>query len=342
MKLGLLTFFSEQWRKIPPVATADLTGQTVVVVGANTGLGFEASKHFARMNPGKLVLACRNEAKGKAALAKLKAETGCNTAELRLVDLANFSSVVGFADSFEKTGERLDILVANAGMESDQYRQTPDGWEEVLQVNVLSTALLCLLLAPRLADTGKKHGTRPRLTIVGSGVHYWRDIPERVYGAPSPFEYLNSKEYCHSKGYMANYRYFETKVLSVFFTHSLADLLKDTPVVVDTVNPGYCLSEFRRNYSGFRAFVDFCMEKLLAWTTEEGSRQIVFAAVGKYSNPDELHGAFINLHEVVEASDHVIGDDGKRRRDILWTDLIHELTKVEGRVREIVREYSTQ
>ncbi len=61
-------FVADQRRVNPPVVTVDLTGKTVVVIGANIGLGFEASKHFARMNPERLILACRNEEKGKDAL----------------------------------------------------------------------------------------------------------------------------------------------------------------------------------------------------------------------------------------------------------------------------------
>ncbi|KAF8350273.1 hypothetical protein F5887DRAFT_423188 [Amanita rubescens] len=57
--------------QFPPVVTADLERKTVVVTGANTGLGFEASKHFARMNPGKLILACRSQQRGEAALARM-------------------------------------------------------------------------------------------------------------------------------------------------------------------------------------------------------------------------------------------------------------------------------
>lgn len=69
MKKSFLGFLKDQFTSLPPVTTADLTGKTVVVTGANVGLGFEASKHFARMNPGKLILACRSEEKGKAAVA---------------------------------------------------------------------------------------------------------------------------------------------------------------------------------------------------------------------------------------------------------------------------------
>ena len=47
-----------------PALQADLTGRTVLVVGSNVGIGFEAVKHFARMNPKRLIVTCRSEEKG--------------------------------------------------------------------------------------------------------------------------------------------------------------------------------------------------------------------------------------------------------------------------------------
>ena len=68
MQLSLWALIKDQWTTVPPVAKADLKDKTVIVTGANVGLGFEAAKHFARMNPGKLILACRNKEKGEAAV----------------------------------------------------------------------------------------------------------------------------------------------------------------------------------------------------------------------------------------------------------------------------------
>lgn len=68
MKKSFASLVWDQWKTVPTVATADLTGQTVIVTGANIGLGFESAKHFAKMNPAKLILACRSEEKGKAAV----------------------------------------------------------------------------------------------------------------------------------------------------------------------------------------------------------------------------------------------------------------------------------
>ena len=67
MQLGAFQFLSEQLASVPPVEHEDLSGKTVVVIGANVGLGFEAAKHFARMNPERIILGCRSKERGEAA-----------------------------------------------------------------------------------------------------------------------------------------------------------------------------------------------------------------------------------------------------------------------------------
>lgn len=62
-------FWRAQRAPVPPVLKADLSGKTVLVIGANTGLGFETALHLARMDPAKLVLGCRNKQKGDEAVA---------------------------------------------------------------------------------------------------------------------------------------------------------------------------------------------------------------------------------------------------------------------------------
>ncbi len=67
-KKSMLGWAKDQYTKVPPVVKVDLSGKTVIVVGANTGIGYEAAKHFALMNPGRLIMACRSKERGQAAV----------------------------------------------------------------------------------------------------------------------------------------------------------------------------------------------------------------------------------------------------------------------------------
>ena len=148
MQLSFLQFLREQLATVPPVEHEDLSGKTVVVIGANVGLGFEAAKHFARMNPNRIILGCRSKERAEVAATseinllfsyhssshftykELKAETGYGSAELWIIDLARISSVVDFTERFEKDGGRIDILLLNAGIQPVPGQQlTADGYE---------------------------------------------------------------------------------------------------------------------------------------------------------------------------------------------------------------------
>ena len=67
MKFSIFRFLREQLATVPPVEHEDLSGKTVAIIGANVGLGFEAAKHFARMNPNRIILGCRSKERGEAA-----------------------------------------------------------------------------------------------------------------------------------------------------------------------------------------------------------------------------------------------------------------------------------
>jgi hypothetical protein len=90
-RVGFLQNIQNQRWEVAPVEHVDLTGKTVVIVGANVGLGFEAAKHFASMNPKRLVLGCRSQEKGQAALQGKQATTIISTGPLlRLNNLLYF------------------------------------------------------------------------------------------------------------------------------------------------------------------------------------------------------------------------------------------------------------
>ncbi|KAF7357962.1 NAD(P)-binding protein [Mycena venus] len=334
MKLSVWAAMKGQFNKLPPVAKADLAGQTVVVLGANTGLGFESVKHFASMGAGRIILACRSQNKGQAALEKLKAETGYQKGEVWIIDLADFSSVKNFADKFEQDSGRLDLLVENAGVTKPKYEATKDGWETSIQVNSLATPLVALLLLPRMMQTAREYGTVPRIVVVTSELHHWGSIPKEVLARGGALTTLGSSEYCTPKKMQTFYNV--TKTLNIFFVRALnARLGASTPLIVTAVNPGFCVSELRRDLPAPISWIMALMERIMAFTTEEGSRQLVFGAVG----PGALRGEYINQSRVEEPSDFIISSDGRKAEDQLWDELIEILGKVDRRVLATVNEY---
>jgi len=83
------------------------------------------------------------------------------------------------------------------------------------------------------------------------------------------------------------------------------------------------------------------MEILLARTTEQGSRQLIWACIGGKDNIDQLRGAYISSMRVQESSDFVVSEEGERAQTKLWDALIDELVEKDPSVREIVENYTT-
>src|SRR5258706_6526393 len=127
---------------LPKVST-DLTGRTILVTGANTGLGYAAALKFQRMNPARLVLAVRDISKGLSAARQLADDLGADAGDGNApqptlsegvvqvweCDLASFASVTRFAQKVDEELERLDIAVLNAAVATSKWATTADAWE---------------------------------------------------------------------------------------------------------------------------------------------------------------------------------------------------------------------
>ncbi|EIW74962.1 short-chain dehydrogenase [Coniophora puteana RWD-64-598 SS2] len=343
MKRNFFNFVQDQWSQVPPVIRADLSGQTVVVVGANVGIGLEASIHFASMNPEQLIIACRSESKGKEAVKEITRRTGYSNIKLWLIDLASFTSVREFADRFDREAGPLDILVMNAAVATGKYEVTMDGWETSIQVNYLSTTLLPLLLLPRMVEAGKKHHKPARLITVVSDSHYSTLIPHDVQASPNPLSMFSSREYCTSEKFRG--RYPQSKLLNILHIRALVARLRPlslVPVTPVMPNPGFCYSALRREFASSWMF--WFMEKLLAWPAEYGARQLVFAALGnRGSNVDEeaMRGAYVSRGATKEESDWVIGEEGKRTQELVWDETMEILKGIDPRVERVLGEYMT-
>ena len=174
-----------------PYPTADHSGQTIIVTGANVGLGLEAARHFTRLNAEKVVLGVRNLEKGEAAKKSIEESTKRKgIVEVWQLDLTSYESTKHFVKKAESL-KRLDTVVENAGIATNEYRVAEDN-EATITTNVVSTYLLGLMILPKLRETGTKFNITPHLVIVSSEVHARTSLPER--SSPNIFKTLNDKE----------------------------------------------------------------------------------------------------------------------------------------------------
>ena len=164
-------FFASQFLTLPELTSLSFEGQTVVVTGANTGLGFECARHFHTLGADLVILAVRDVRKGESARDKLLVP-GRGAIEVWQLDLSDTASVIAFAEK-AANHPRIDVVLENAGMQQHRWQVSKEGFEMTVAVNFYGTILLALLLIPILRRSGQKYKTNPRLTIVTSEVHHF-------------------------------------------------------------------------------------------------------------------------------------------------------------------------
>ncbi|OJA18791.1 hypothetical protein AZE42_11994 [Rhizopogon vesiculosus] len=193
-KFSFFEFIREQWTELP-LSTADVSRKSLVVVGANIGLGNEAAVHLAQLKPKSLLITTRDEVKCEQAKADIETRSGMTGIESWPLELTSFDSVRSFVNNFEAKGCTVDALIANAGVATWNYAKTSDGYETTLQVNYLSTALLSILMLPHLVKSGTPESAS-RLVIVSSSMHYFAHTLNGADKWDNIIEKLNDQAYC--------------------------------------------------------------------------------------------------------------------------------------------------
>jgi NAD(P)-dependent dehydrogenase (short-subunit alcohol dehydrogenase family) len=223
-------------------------GRTVIVTGANSGLGEVTARELARVGA-KTILAVRNTAKGDAAAAAMSGDV-----EVRKLDLQDLASVRAFADSVDGA----DVLVNNAGIMAVPYSQTADGFESQIGTNHLGHFALTNLLLPKIGD---------RVVTVSSMLHLLGYISLKD---------LNWK----SRPYSAWVAYGQSKLANLLFTKELQRRLDaaGSAVKAHAAHPGYSETNLQ-GHSG-RRVGDALMSigNKLATDADFGARQTLFAA----------------------------------------------------------------
>ncbi|KGP71571.1 SDR family oxidoreductase [Pontibacillus yanchengensis] len=189
-----------------------------IVTGANAGMGLATTTQLAKQGI-HVVMACRNEARGQAALEVAKQDSQSEAIDLMICDLGNLDSIRSFASDFKQRYGKLDILVNNAGVVHLKREETKDGFEAQLGVNHLGHFLLTNLLIESL-----QHAEAGRIVVVSSGAHKWGKI------------HFDDPHLTNSYNVMKAYG--QSKLANVLFTKELARRLKNSSVTVNAVHPG--------------------------------------------------------------------------------------------------------
>lgn len=299
-----------QKRLQDPRNTSNFAGKTVLVTGSNTGLGFEAALKIASLRAKHLILGVRDLEKGenakqrilkRIATSEVADNDGNNNQRIsvRKLDMSDYDSIQTFVrqigDNKDTRDEPLlDVAILNAGIFSVRH-ETPGkyGWETDLQVNVLSTALLALLL---IRSQKLKPGSGV-LEFVASRRMQAVKLTEQELRSSNLLESFNRK---HEEKFDASRQYQASKLLLMAFFRALAtksgDLAPHESPIITAICPGFCQSDLSRGHQGVVADVlRAILNTFVLRSTEEGARALVSGAVaererhGRFWFDDELH-----------------------------------------------------
>jgi len=201
--------------------TYDLSNKTIIITGANSGIGKAAAIQLVRLGA-TVVMACRSAERGAQALEEVRKASSSDKVDLMLVDLASQASVRQFAAEFKPRHPRLDVLIHNAANFDHTLKQatlTGDGVETIFAVNHISIFLLTHLLL----DTLKASAPSRILTVASKGlaVYPFLDIE---------FDNLNGE-----RKFSTQHAYYHSKQAQIMFTYDLAEQLKGSGVTVNCV-----------------------------------------------------------------------------------------------------------
>jgi NAD(P)-dependent dehydrogenase (short-subunit alcohol dehydrogenase family) len=199
----------------------NLDQKTVIITGANSGIGKAAAIQLAQLNA-TVVLACRSLDRGAKALADVKSASRSEKVELMQVDLSSLASIRRFAENYQSRHDRLDVLIHNAANFDHTLAKptlTADGVETILATNHVGVFLMTHLLLEMLRNSAPSR----IITIASKGLLLY------------PFLDIEFDNLQGERKFSTQHAYYHSKLAQIMYTYALAERLQGTGVTVNCV-----------------------------------------------------------------------------------------------------------
>jgi len=254
----------------------DLTGKVMIVTGANSGIGFDSAKEFARKGA-QVILASRSMEKAEAALKLIQDEIPNAQAEIIQLDLASMTSIKEFVEAFKARYQRLDVLLNNAGIMMVPYGKTEDGFERQLGTNHLGHFALTGLLLDLVLSTPNS-----RIVNVSSNGHRAGNMN------------FDNLMYEGGKDYSPFASYARSKLANILFTYELQRRLESSGsnAAAFAVHPGASVTNLGNHLAGDSFFwrLLFPVVMTMAQPADMGALPSIRASVDPQAKGGEYYG----------------------------------------------------
>lgn len=240
------------------MATNSMQGKVCLVTGSSSGMGLVTARELAIMGA-RVVMLCRNRARGEAVQAQIKAESSNAQVDLIVADLSELSQVRRAAFEFKQNYTRLHVLINNAGGINAERKVTSDGLESTFVTNYLAPFLLTQLLLDTLKASA----------------------PARIINVSAPAHKIGKIDFADLQGeqqYNALKAYTQAKLAQISFTYELAERLAGTGVTVNALDPGHVVSNFNNNTKGLMHVIAEVIYFFDGISPEKGAQTILYLA----------------------------------------------------------------
>lgn len=288
-------------------------GKRIVVTGANSGTGKEITRRLA-LAGGEVIMAVRDLSRGEAARDELLRAQPNASLELRVLDLADLSSVKNFAELLVSEGRPLDALVNNAGVMAPPKRfETVDGFELQMGTNFLGPFALTLRLLPLLQGDGARVSTMSSIAAITGRIRF--DDPQwRLRYRP-----------------MAAYA--QSKLCDLVFALHLAELARERnwPLMSNAAHPGYTRTNLMTAGASLgharprRRWVNTAGH-LFSQSVETGAEPMLYAV----ASPDAFSGAYYGSNKLIVGSTTLVRPPRSAQRPGLGAQLFELAERLTG------------